>query len=165
MPANRRDGVEVGAAGKRLSSNERGCKMSLLKEFKEFAVKVNVVDMAVGIIIGAAFGKTVSSIVSDVIMPPIGLLIGGVDFSKLAITLKEASGDTAAVVISYGRFIQSVVDFTIVAFAVFLLIKALNALKHKQEAAVPPSAAPSREEALLSEIRDILKQKRLISDN
>jgi large conductance mechanosensitive channel len=134
--------------------------MSLLKEFKEFAVKGNVVDMAVGIIIGAAFGKIVSSIVSDVIMPPIGLLIGGIDFSKLAITLKEASGDTAAVVISYGKFIQTAVDFAIVAFAIFMLIKALNTLKRKQEVAVQPLPAPSKGEVLLSEIRDILKETR-----
>ncbi len=133
--------------------------MSMLKEFKEFAVKGNVVDMAVGIIIGAAFGKIVSSVVSDVIMPPIGLVIGGVDFSKLAVTLKQASGDAAAVVVSYGKFIQSVVDFTIVAFAIFMLIKAINTLKRKQEAAAQPPPAPSKEEVLLSEIRDILKAK------
>jgi large conductance mechanosensitive channel len=131
----------------------------MLKEFKEFAVKGNVVDMAVGIIIGAAFGKIVSSVVSDVIMPPIGLVIGGVDFSKLAVTLKQASGDAAAVVVSYGKFIQSVVDFTIVAFAIFMLIKAINTLKRKQEAAAQPPPAPSKEEVLLSEIRDILKAK------
>jgi len=138
----------------------RGIKLSILKEFKEFAVKGNVVDMAVGIIIGAAFGKIITSIVGDVIMPPIGLIIGGVDFSKLAITLKQASGDAAAVVISYGKFIQTVVDFTIVAFAIFMLVKALNTLKRKQEVAVPPPPAPSNEEVLLSEIRDILKEKR-----
>ncbi|MBU0545492.1 MAG: large-conductance mechanosensitive channel protein MscL [Proteobacteria bacterium] len=134
--------------------------MSMLKEFKEFAMKGNVVDMAVGIIIGAAFGKIISSVVSDVIMPPIGLAIGGVDFSKLAVTLKQASGDTAAVVISYGKFIQTVVDFTIVAFAIFMLIKALNTLKRKQEEAVQPPPAPSKEQVLLAEIRDILKEKR-----
>jgi len=134
--------------------------MSILKEFKEFAVKGNVVDMAVGIIIGAAFGKIVSSIVSDVIMPPIGLVIGGVDFSKLAVTLKQASGDAAAVTISYGKFIQTVIDFTIVAFAIFMLIKAINTLKRKQEAAIQPPPAPSKEEVLLSEIRDILKAKK-----
>ena len=133
--------------------------MSLLKEFKEFAVKGNVVDMAVGIIIGAAFGKIVSSVVSDVIMPPIGLAIGGVDFSKLAVTLKQASGDAAAVVISYGKFIQTVIDFTIVAFAIFILIKAINTLKRKQEEAAQPPPAPSKEEMLLSEIRDILKAR------
>ena len=135
--------------------------MSMLKEFKEFAVKGNVVDMAVGIIIGAAFGKITSSIVGDVIMPPIGLVVGGVDFSKLAFTLKQASGDAAAVVISYGKFIQTVVDFTIVAFAIFLLIKAINTMKRKQEeAAVQPPPAPSKEQVLLAEIRDILKEKR-----
>ena len=133
--------------------------MSMLKEFKEFAVKGNVVDMAVGIIIGAAFGKIVSSVVSDVIMPPIGLAIGGVDFSKLAVTLKQASGDAAAVVISYGKFIQTVIDFTIVAFAIFMLIKAINTLKRKQEEAAQPPPAPSKEEMLLSEIRDILKAR------
>lgn len=133
--------------------------MSMLKEFKEFAVKGNVVDMAVGIIIGAAFGKIVSSAVGDVIMPPIGFAIGGVDFSKLAFTLKQASGDAAAVVISYGKFIQTVIDFTIVAFVIFMLIKAINTLKRKQEAAAQPPPAPSKEEVLLSEIRDILKAR------
>jgi large conductance mechanosensitive channel len=134
--------------------------MSILKEFKEFAVKGNVVDMAVGIIIGAAFGKIVSSVVGDVIMPPIGLIIGGMDFSRLAITLKQASGDAAPVVISYGKFIQTVVDFTIVAFAIFMLIKTINTLKHKQENAPAPPPMPSKEEVLLSEIRDILKAKK-----
>lgn len=134
--------------------------MGILKEFKEFAVKGNVVDMAVGIIIGAAFGKIVSSIVSDVIMPPIGLIVGGVDFGKLAFTLKQASGNATPVVISYGKFIQTVVDFTIVAFAIFMLIKAINTLKRKQEEAPAAPPAPSKEEVLLSEIRDILKAKK-----
>lgn len=134
--------------------------MSMLKEFKEFVVKGNVVDMAVGIIIGAAFGKVVSSVVADVIMPPIGLAIGGVDFSKLVYTLKQASGDATAVVISYGKFIQTVVDFTIVAFVIFMLIKAINTMKRKQEAVVQPPPGPSKEEVLLSEIRDILKAKK-----
>jgi large conductance mechanosensitive channel len=132
----------------------------MLKEFKEFAVKGNVVDMAVGIIIGVAFGKIVSSIVSDVIMPPIGLLIGGIDFNKLSIILKGASGDAAAVVIAYGKFIQTVVDFTIVAFVMFMLVKAINTLKRKQEEVVQPPPAPSKEEVLLAEIRDILKERR-----
>jgi large conductance mechanosensitive channel len=132
--------------------------MPLLKEFREFALKGNVVDMAVGIIIGVGFGKIVSSVVSDVVMPPLGLLIGGVDFSGLAITLKEASGNTPAVVIAYGKFIQTVVDFTIVAFAVFILVKALNTLRRKQDAPPPAPPAPSREEVLLAEIRDILKK-------
>ena len=133
--------------------------MSILKEFKEFAVKGNVIDMAVGIIVGVAFGKIVSSVVSDVIMPPIGLIIGGIDFSKLSIILKGVPGDPAAVVIAYGKFIQTVVDFTIVAFIIFMLVKAINTLKRKAEA-VPPLPAPSKEEALLAEIRDILKEKR-----
>ena len=135
--------------------------MSILKEFKEFAVKGSVVDMAVGIIIGVAFGKIVSSVVSDVIMPPVGLIIGGIEFSKLSLILKGAPGDPAAVVIAYGKFIQTVVDFTIVAFVIFMLVKAINTLKRKEEkAAIPPPPAPSKEEALLAEIRDILKEKR-----
>ncbi|MBA3008341.1 MAG: large-conductance mechanosensitive channel protein MscL [Proteobacteria bacterium] len=135
--------------------------MSLLKEFKEFAVKGNVIDMAVGIIIGAAFGKVVSSIVSDVIMPPIGLLIGGIDFSKLAITLQAASEGTEAVVISYGKFVQTAVDFTIIAFAIFMMIKGINSLKRKEAAKVEPPAepVPTKEELLLTEIRDLLKAK------
>lgn len=131
--------------------------MSILKEFKEFAVKGNVVDMAVGIIIGAAFGKIVSSMVGDVIMPPIGALLGGVDFSSLAITVKEAVDGQPAVVISYGKFIQTVIDFTIVAFAIFMAIKGINKLKRKEE--VAPTAAPTKEEVLLTEIRDLLKQR------
>ena len=134
--------------------------MSMIKEFKEFAVKGNVVDMAVGIIIGVAFGKIVSSLVSDVIMPPIGLMIGGIDFSKLSIFLKGVPGDPAAVVIAYGKFIQTVVDFVIVAFVIFMLVKAINTLKRKEEAVPAPPPAPSKEEVLLTEIRDILKEKR-----
>jgi len=130
--------------------------MGMLKEFKEFAVKGNVVDMAVGIIIGAAFGKIVSSFVADVIMPPIGLLLGGVDFTNLAITLKAAAGDAPAVVLGYGKFIQSVVDFTIVAFAIFLVVKAMNSMKKKEEEA---PAEPPKQEILLTEIRDLLKEK------
>lgn len=135
--------------------------MSLLNEFKEFAVKGNVIDMAVGIIIGAAFGKVVSSVVSDVIMPPIGLIIGGMDFSKLAITLQAAGAGKEAVLLSYGRFLQTAIDFTIIAFAIFMMIKGINALK-RQEAAQPAPAeepAPTKEELLLTEIRDLLKQK------
>jgi large conductance mechanosensitive channel len=134
--------------------------MSMLKEFKEFAVKGNVVDMAVGIIIGVAFGKIVSSAVSDVIMPPIGLLVGGIEFSKLAIVLKGVAGDPAAVVIAYGKFLQTVVDFVIVTFVIFLLVKAINAMKRKEEAAPSTPPVPSKEETLLAEIRDILKEKR-----
>ncbi|MBL1378295.1 large-conductance mechanosensitive channel protein MscL [Zobellella iuensis] len=133
--------------------------MNIIKEFKEFAVKGNVVDMAVGIIIGAAFGKIVSSLVNDVIMPPIGVLIGGVDFSDLAIVLKEAVGGAPAVTLSYGSFIQTVLDFTIVAFAIFMVIKVINRLKRKEEASPAAPPAPSKEEQLLTEIRDLLKQK------
>jgi len=134
--------------------------MSVLQEFKEFAVKGNVVDMAVGIIIGAAFGKIVSSAVADVVMPPIGLLLGGVDFSDLAFTLRAATAEAPAVVIGYGKFIQTAVDFIIVAAAVFLLVKGVNALKRKEQAAPAAPPAPSAEEILLTEIRDLLKQPR-----
>ena len=131
--------------------------MSIINEFKAFAVKGNVVDMAVGIIIGAAFGKIVSSFVGDVIMPPLGLLIGGVDFSDLAITLKAAQGDIPPVVLAYGRFIQTVIDFVIVAFAIFMGVKAINRLKREEAAAPSVPPAPSTQEVLLTEIRDLLK--------
>lgn len=139
--------------------------MSLLKEFKDFAMKGNVVDMAVGIIIGAAFGKIVSSLVNDVLMPPLGMLLGGVNFTELKATIKDASVDAAgnvvnAVTINYGTFIQVIIDFLIVAFAIFMLIKAMNSLKKKKEEAPAPAAppAPSAEETLLTEIRDLLKK-------
>jgi large conductance mechanosensitive channel len=132
--------------------------MSVLKEFREFAVKGNVVDMAVGIIIGAAFGKIVSSLVSDVVTPPLGYVIGGVDFTKLAYTLPAVLGHDT-VTIRYGVFLQAVFDFTIVAFAIFLLVKLINTLRRKQEAAAP--AAPPRQEVLLEEIRDLLKKQRV----
>ena len=131
--------------------------MSMMKEFKEFAVKGNVVDMAVGIVIGGAFGKIVSSFVADVIMPPIGVMLGGVDFSKLAYTVKEAVGDAPAVVISYGKFIQTILDFVIIALAIFMVVKAINALKRKEEEA---PAEPSSQEKLLGEIRDLLKERK-----
>jgi large conductance mechanosensitive channel len=133
--------------------------MGMMKEFKEFAVKGNVIDMAVGIIIGAAFGKIVSSFVADVIMPPIGLLVGGIDFTNLAITLKEASGDIPAVVIGYGKFIQTAVDFTIIAFAIFIAIKGINSLKRKEEEAPQAPQEPPAQEVLLAEIRDLLKNR------
>ncbi len=133
--------------------------MKFLSEFKKFAMRGNVVDMAVGIIIGAAFGKIVSSLVGDVIMPPIGLLLGGVDFSNLEIVLKKATETAPAVVIGYGKFIQTVLDFLIIAFAIFALIKAMNSLKKKEEATPAAPPAPSKEELLLTEIRDILKNK------
>lgn len=131
--------------------------MSIVSEFKAFAMKGNVVDMAVGIIIGAAFGKIVSSFVGDVIMPPIGLLIGGVDFTDLAITLKAAEGDLPAVVLSYGKFIQTILDFIIVAFAIFMGVKAINKLKREEVAAPEAPPAPTKEQELLGEIRDLLK--------
>ncbi len=133
--------------------------MSMMKEFKAFAMRGNVIDMAVGIVIGAAFGKIVSSFVADVIMPPIGLLMGRVNFSDLAVTLQKANGTVAAVTLNYGKFIQTLLDFTIVAFAIFMVIKGMNSLKKKEDAAPTPPAAPSKEEVLLMEIRDILKQK------
>jgi large conductance mechanosensitive channel len=107
--------------------------MGMVKEFKEFAIKGNMVDMAVGIIIGAAFGKIVSSLVADVVMPPLGLLIGGVNFSELVITLKQATAEMAAVTLNYGKFIQTVVDFLIVAWAIFLVVKAINVLRRQVE--------------------------------
>ncbi len=133
--------------------------MGMMKEFKEFAVKGNVIDMAVGIIIGAAFGKIVSSFVADVIMPPIGLLVGGIDFTNLVITLKEASGDIPAVVIGYGKFIQTAVDFTIIAFAIFIAIRGINSLKRKEEEAPQAPPEPPAQEVLLAEIRDLLKKQ------
>ncbi|MCJ7729051.1 MAG: large-conductance mechanosensitive channel protein MscL [Sedimentisphaerales bacterium] len=134
--------------------------MKWLQEFKTFAVRGNVVDMAVGIVIGAAFGKIVSSFVADVIMPPIGMLISGIDFSNLAVTLKQATGKTTAVTLNYGKFIQTVVDFTIVAFAIFIVVKAINTLKRKE--AVKPSEPPipSAEVVLLTDIRNILQKGR-----
>lgn len=131
-----------------------------MKEFKEFAIKGNVVDMAVGIIIGAAFGKIVSSLVGDVIMPPIGVLLGGVDFSSLSIIVKEAAGEAPAVAINYGKFIQTMIDFTIIAFAIFMALKTINSFKKKEEEA--PKAPPklSNEEVLLTEIRDLLKERK-----
>lgn len=134
--------------------------MGMLQEFKSFAVRGNVVDMAVGIIIGVAFGKIVSSFVADVVMPPLGMLIGGVDFTDLVITLKAAEEGVAAVTLNYGVFIQTVFDFVIVAFAVFIAVKAINALKKKEEAKPAAPPAPSKEEELLAEIRDLLKQQR-----
>ncbi|ABK46760.1 large-conductance mechanosensitive channel protein MscL [Shewanella bicestrii] len=131
--------------------------MSLIKEFKAFASRGNVIDMAVGIIIGAAFGKIVSSFVADIIMPPIGIILGGVNFSDLSIVLQAAQGDAPAVVIAYGKFIQTIIDFTIIAFAIFMGLKAINSLKRKQEEAPKAPPAPTKDQELLSEIRDLLK--------
>ncbi len=132
--------------------------MGMLSEFKDFAIKGNVVDMAVGIIIGAAFGKIVSSFVNDIIMPPLGVAIGGVDFSDLAIVLQEAVGETPAVTINYGSFIQTVIDFLIIAMAIFVAVKAMNSMKKKEEEAPSEPPKPSNEEVLLTEIRDLLKK-------
>jgi len=130
-----------------------------MSEFKDFAMKGNVVDMAVGIVIGGAFGKIVSSFVADVLMPPIGLLMGNVNFSDLAVTLQEASGETAAVTMNYGMFLQTVVDFIIIAFAIFMVVKAMNNMKKKEEAAPAAPPEPGKEEVLLTEIRDALRSK------
>lgn len=132
--------------------------MSMIQEFKEFAVKGNVVDMAVGVIIGTAFGKIVSSFVADVVMPPIGVLLGGVDFSDLAITVKDAVGKSPAVIVAYGKFAQTVIDFAIIAFVIFMVVRVINSLKKKAEAAPVAAAEPSREQVLLTEIRDLLKK-------
>ena len=130
--------------------------MGMLKEFQEFAVKGNMIDMAVGIIMGGAFGTIVKSLVDDVIMPPIGLLIGGIDFSKLSIVLKPAEGDVAAVAINYGKFINAGIAFLIVSWVLFMLIKGMNTLKKKAEAA---PAAPAADVVLLTEIRDLLSKR------
>ena len=132
--------------------------MGMMSEFKDFAIKGNVVDMAVGIIVGAAFGKIVSSFVADVIMPPIGLAMGGVNFTDLAVTLQEASGDVAAVTLNYGNFAQTVIDFIIVAFAIFMAVKVMNNLKKKEAESPSEPPKPSNEEVLLTEIRDLLKK-------
>jgi large conductance mechanosensitive channel len=144
--------------------------MNFFKEFKQFAIRGNVIDMAVGIIIGAAFGKIVSSLVNDVVMPPIGMLLGGINFTEFKVVIKDfipatvdAVGnvvpEVAAVSLNYGSFIQIVIDFLIIAFAVFLMIKAVNKFQKKEQAKPVPPPAPSREETLLAEIRDILKNK------
>ena len=142
--------------------------MAFLKEFKEFALKGNVMDMAVGVIIGGAFGKIVTSVVNDIIMPPIGLLVGGVDFTDMKLTMKKAVLDAAGEVVTpavtwnYGAFIQQVVDFTILAFCVFLLVKVMNRLTKKPAPAPAPTPEPkpTKEELLLTEIRDLLKEQK-----
>ena len=133
--------------------------MGMIKEFQEFAVKGNVVDMAVGIIIGGAFGTIVKSLVADIIMPPIGLLMGGIDFSQIVLTLKEATADAEAVTMNIGVFVNNVISFLVVAWAVFLLVKAMNSLKNKQEEAPAEAPAPPKEQLLLEEIRDLLKAR------
>ncbi|WP_032093511.1 MULTISPECIES: large-conductance mechanosensitive channel protein MscL [Pasteurellaceae] len=130
--------------------------MSFIKEFREFAMRGNVVDMAVGVIIGGAFGKIVSSLVADVVMPVLGILTGGVDFKDLNVVLKEAVGDVPAVTLNYGAFVQNIFDFVIIAFAIFLMIKGINRLKKPEPEPAPEE--PSNEEKLLTEIRDLLKK-------
>lgn len=137
--------------------------MGIVKEFRDFAIKGNMLDMAVGIIIGAAFGKVVSSLVNDILMPPLGLLIGGLDFSAFKATLKaagvnEAGEAISAVTLNYGMFINVIIDFLIVALAIFLVIKAMNRLKKKEEAKPAEPPAPTKQEVLLGEIRDLLKK-------
>lgn len=132
--------------------------MGMIKEFKEFAARGSMLDLAVGIVIGAAFGRIVSSLVADLLMPPIGLILGGVNFASLKMTLNEAVGTAPAVTLNYGTFIQTIVDFLIVAFAIFLLVKAVNQMKRKQAEAPP---LPSNQEVLLAEIRDLLKLRSL----
>ena len=133
--------------------------MKLLDEFKAFAMRGNVIDLAVAVIIGGAFGKNVSSFVNDILMPPIGLLLGGLDFKDLVFTMKEAVGETPAVTMNYGMFIQNVVDFLIIAFAIFMAIKGMTSFKKKEEEAPAAPPAPTKDQELLSEIRDLLKNK------
>jgi large conductance mechanosensitive channel len=128
--------------------------MSMLQEFKTFALRGNVVDMAVGIIIGAAFSGIVSSLVADVIMPPLGIIIGSIDFSNMSFILKDSVGSQAEVALRYGKFIQKIIDFTLISFCIFMMIKVLNSIRKKEETKDPE---PSHEEILLTEIRDILK--------
>ncbi len=132
--------------------------MKILNEFKKFAMKGNMVDMAVGIIIGVAFGKIVTSIVNDILMPPIGLLLGGVNFTDLKVEMRAATETTPAVTWNYGSFIQTTIDFLIVAFVIFMLIKVINATRKKEEAPPAPPPAPTRDQVLLEEIRDLLKK-------
>ena len=129
----------------------------MLQEFKKFIMKGNILDLAVAVIIGGAFNAIVSSFVKDIIMPPIGILLGGVDFTDLAFVIKEAEGDVAAVTVNYGIFVQTVVDFLIVAFVIFMVIKGYNKMQKKKEEAPATPPAPSNEEVLLGEIRDLLK--------
>ncbi len=133
--------------------------MKIIQEFKEFALRGNIIDMAVGIIIGAGFGKIVDSVVKDVLMPPLGFIVGGIDFSNLEFVLKQAEGTAAAVTVRYGMFLNAMISFSIVAFAVFILLRGINYLKKKEAAQPTVPALPSKEEILLAEIRDLLKKK------
>ena len=132
--------------------------MGLIKEFKEFAITGNFLDLAVGVVIGGAFGKIVSSLVDNILMPPIGILLGGVNFKDLKLVLKEAQGELAAVTLNYGAFIQSVIDFTIIAFCIFMLLKGINSFKKKAEAIVSETPPPTEEVILLTQIRDSLRK-------
>ncbi|HMB41204.1 MAG TPA: large-conductance mechanosensitive channel protein MscL [Balneolaceae bacterium] len=134
--------------------------MSMISEFKKFAMRGNVVDLAVAVVIGAAFGRIVTSFVNDVLMPPIGLLLGGVDFTEFIWTLQEATGEAAAVTLNYGMFIQHIVDFTIIAFAIFMVIRAFENMKKREETIPSPPPEPNAEEKLLTEIRDLLKDQK-----
>ncbi|PRY49190.1 large conductance mechanosensitive channel [Arcticibacter pallidicorallinus] len=136
--------------------------MSIIKEFKEFAVRGNVIDLAVGVIIGAAFGKIVTSLVDDIIMPPIGYLTGGIDFADKVLVLKEgdAANKIAEVSVKYGQFLNTLIQFLIVAFCIFLIVKAINSMKRKEEVAPSIPTPPSKEEVLLTQIRDILREKK-----
>lgn len=133
--------------------------MGMLSEFKDFAMKGNVVDMAVGVVMGGAFGKIVTSFTNDILMPPVGLALGGVDFSNLMMTLKDAVGDAAPVTINYGVFLNTVLDFLIIAFAIFMVVRAMNAAMKEEEEAPAAPPEPSKEEVLLGEIRDALRSR------
>ncbi|MCC8423436.1 large-conductance mechanosensitive channel protein MscL [Mucilaginibacter sp. UR6-11] len=133
--------------------------MAIVKEFKEFAMRGNVVDLAVGVIIGAAFGKIVASLVSDIIMPPLGMLLNGIDFKDAKYVIKPAIGKTPETAINYGLFINNIIDFLIVAFCIFLIVKGINSLKKKEEAEPAAEPVPTKEEILLTEIRDLLAKK------
>lgn len=136
--------------------------MGILKEFKEFAMRGNMIDMAVGIIVGGAFGKIVSSLVNDIILPPLGALLAGINFSQFAITLKQATADKPVVMLGYGKFIQTVVDFLIITLAIFFaIVKPVNIFRRKERPAPPPPLQLSNEEKLLTEIRDLLKERRV----
>ena len=132
--------------------------MGMAKEFREFVMRGNVLDLAVGVVIGAAFGKIVSSLVGDVIMPPVGVLLGGVDFSQIGWVLKPAVGDKPAVVLGIGKFIQAILDFLVIAFVIFLVVKVVNRMKREEPPPAP--AGPTPTERLLTEIRDLLRQGR-----
>lgn len=150
------NGGSIGPAGGRA---RKGATMGILKEFREFAIKGNAIDLAVGVVIGAAFGKIVTSLVNDVLMPPIGTLLGGVDFSYLVVTLRDKTEAAPAVVLRYGVFINTLIDFLIVALAIFALVKGINTLRRTKEEAPAAPPEPTREEVLLTEIRDALVKR------